>query len=73
MTFEQWWEEVSALDEVTRRRDYAEEAWKAATRVEREACAKVCEEEAQRWQGEQDITDFRLCAAAIRARSMVTS
>jgi hypothetical protein len=34
---------------------------------ERERCAKACEAEGDRWRGEQDITDFRLCAALIRA------
>ncbi len=32
---------------------------------EREACAKVCEQEALRWPPSRDFT---LCAAAIRAR-----
>jgi hypothetical protein len=33
--------------------------------AEREACAKVCEQEALRWPPSRDFT---LCAAAIRAR-----
>ena len=37
-------------------------------RDEREKCAQDCEIEAKRWHGEQDIVDFRLCAAVIRAR-----
>lgn len=41
-------------------------AWKAATLAERERAAKVCEAEAAKWRGEQDITDFKLCAQEIR-------
>lgn len=40
-----------------------------AVDVEREECAKECEAEGILWIGEQDISDFRLCAARIRARS----
>lgn len=46
--------------------DYAFKAWQAATLAERERAAKVCEDEAAKWRGEQDITDFKLCAAEIR-------
>ena len=35
--------------------------------AERERCAKVCEAEAENWRGEQDIIDFKLCAARIRS------
>jgi hypothetical protein len=41
-------------------------AWQAATLAERERAAKVCEAEAAKWRGEQDITDFKLCAQEIR-------
>ena len=34
--------------------------------AERERCAKMCEQEGERWRGEQDITDFKLCAFIIR-------
>ena len=40
---------------------------KTAMHVMRERCVKLCEQEADRWRGEQDITDFRLCAARIRS------
>ena len=43
-------------------------AWQAARALEREECANVVDAEAAKWRGEQDITDFILCAAAIRAR-----
>ncbi len=36
-----------------------------AVEAEREACARVCEQEALLW---PQSKDFRLCAAAIRAR-----
>lgn len=48
------------------RTDCAFAAWQAATLAERERAAKVCEDEAAKWRGEQDITDFKLCAAEIR-------
>lgn len=35
--------------------------------AERERCAKVCDENAEKWIDEQDVSDFRICAAAIRA------
>ena len=37
---------------------------------EREECAKVCELQAKQWSdaGCFDVRDFKLCAAAIRAR-----
>lgn len=38
--------------------------------AEREACAKVCEDEAEKWEGDDGpiSTEARLCALAIRAR-----
>jgi hypothetical protein len=38
---------------------------RSSVAAEREACAKVCEEEALLWPPSRD---FKLCAAAIRAR-----
>lgn len=49
---------------VTRLRAFA----RRIAEAEREACAKVCDKEAGKWRGQQDVTDFRICAAAIRAR-----
>lgn len=39
------------------------------TEAEREVCAKVCEKEMQRWnsEGQDNLRDFKLCIAAIRA------
>lgn len=42
-------------------------AWQAATRVEREACAKVCESRRTGGNIREDI-EAKRCAAAIRAR-----
>ena len=38
--------------------------------AEREACAKVCEDEAEKWEGDDGpiSTEARLCAINIRAR-----
>lgn len=38
--------------------------------AEREACAKVCEDEAEKWEGDDGpiSTEARLCALNIRAR-----
>lgn len=44
---------------------------RAARAAEREACAEVCEREAERWEGDdgQISTEARLCAIAIRNRA----
>lgn len=39
----------------------------ALVKAEREKCAQACEDEANRWRGTQDVTDFRLCAALCRS------
>lgn len=54
------------IDEIERAGELLREAAKAL-QVERERCAQLCEDEAERWRGEQDISDFKLCAARIRA------
>jgi len=43
---------------------------KLAAAKEREACAELCELQAKQWSdaGCFDVRDFKLCAAAIRAR-----
>ncbi|HET6890516.1 MAG TPA: hypothetical protein VFH31_05390 [Pyrinomonadaceae bacterium] len=51
--------------------DFALEVAKRAVEAEREACAKECEAEAALWRKEQDVSDFRLCAERIRARSNI--
>ena len=52
MTFDEWWEKPTdgwylgrmATDDEKR---YAQVAWEEATKAEREACAKTCEDEAK--------------------------
>ena len=73
MEFEQWWHQqmpnLVSGDEADDRK-IALAAWNAASRIEREACAKVCDTQAG------NTKDFRQefrrgaghCAAAIRAR-----
>ena len=41
-----------------------------AVKAEREACAQLCEAEAEKWEGDDGpiSTEARLCAFAIRAR-----
>jgi hypothetical protein len=48
-------------------RTYTQAELDAASAAERERCAKLCEAEAALWRDLQDITDFKLCAARIRA------
>ena len=38
-----------------------------AMRVALDSAIAACQHEASLWRGEQDITDFRLCVARIRA------
>ena len=42
-------------------------SYKAGQEAAREQCAKACEDEADRWRGEQDVTDFLLCAGLCRS------
>lgn len=45
-------------------------AWEAATLIEREACAKVCDERAETWaKGESPASWQQECARFIRMRS----
>lgn len=46
----------------------------AGAEAEREACAKVCEDEAEKWEGDDGpiSTEARLCAINIRARGEKT-
>jgi len=44
-------------------------SFNAGREIEREACAKVCEEQAKKWEGDGVLDPMsRLCAHAIRAR-----
>ncbi len=68
MTFDEWIKEqpegVAACDHVT----FGRMVWEAATKVEREECAKVCE---SLFDMEDDsCNEADKCAAAIRARSI---
>jgi hypothetical protein len=65
MTFDQWWKHIFGDKKIP---DWIHEtvvrnAYDAAVKAEREACAKVCEE----WGAWNNIAQD--CAAAIRARS----
>ena len=69
MTFKQWWDGIgwSFAARILFKpigQLFAEIAWNAAVKAEREACAKVCE--SLPIQQEIDVRDQ--CAAAIRAR-----
>ena len=61
MTFDEWWELHGSKWALPNERLIAKQAWQAATRAEREECAKVCEK-SDRYRGEY-------FAAKIRARS----
>ena len=50
------------------------EAWQAATKVEREACAKVCDEIVARYRHADDAPEMvaaNWCADGVRARGSV--
>ena len=50
------------------------EAWQAATKVEREACAKVCDEIVARYRHADDAPEMvaaNWCADSVRARRSV--
>lgn len=71
MTFEEWWANWSpepVKDEYER--TLAKRAWEAATKAEREACAKVCENMANgHTTTKASALMARECMAAIRMRS----
>ena len=79
MTFDEFLSEKVAIAEeyacgiTADEEDIARDAWEAATRNEREACAKVCEEMRNPWGDSAETADWVRatydCAAAIRARS----
>ena len=58
---------AAAFEREQARADAAEVRAETAQAAERERCAKLCEAEADNWRGLQDISDFKLCAARIRA------
>jgi hypothetical protein len=69
--FNQWWDSSYTLQNNQYEPEtpvwWAWEAWKAATKVEREACAKVCDDINAEYGGEDVLATW--CAKAIRARS----
>ena len=63
-------DELKALMRATMTEGYPSDVRRlieAVQAAERERCAKACEAEAENWRGEQDISDFKLCAARIRS------
>lgn len=73
MTFDEWYDSswIGHCDE-----DEARVIWNAATKAEREACAKVCDEGAAALNviGDRDGANGAMsCAGAIRMRSNETA
>jgi len=76
MTFNEFLSEKVAIAEeyacgiTADEEDIARDAWEAATRNEREACAKVCDEMHHKWKwgNDEPVSGPSECAAAIRAR-----
>ena len=77
MTHTIWWDMEGSgmrplpnedMEEFAKR--ISEIAWSNGQYKEREACAKVCEEEGKLWlqAGCTDTKTFKLCATVIRAR-----
>ena len=68
MTFEEWI--VKEIPKSGAEYRMAKAAWDAATKAEREACAKVCD---TTWNGDADTYEYteacNECAEAIRMRS----
>ena len=70
--FNKWWDEDDLMTEGNPYVDgtpayWAWEGWCAAVKVEREACAKVCEDLSLSQNSEWEVGTLD-CAAAIRAR-----
>lgn len=84
MNFDEWWDALETREQHKLDRTLVAEAWSVATAGEREACAKVCDAEADRMEqgaqeaienGEHDevsairSTAWRLSVAANRIRA----
>jgi hypothetical protein len=70
MDFQRWWAETGhqMRREKFSTSEIARAAWEAATKAEREACAKICEDYAEEaWDIERGALG---CADRIRARSL---
>ena len=63
MTFDEWWKDHGIEFATPYEKNAAKKTWQAATLVEREECAKVCDNEASI----EGIA--QKCADAIRARN----
>lgn len=67
--FNDWWNADSLVEDNPFRKEspafWAWEGWHAGVVAEREACAKLCEEENEEWGWDAHVLD---CAEAIRAR-----
>ena len=63
LSFEQWWEANNQPGQPME----AKRIWDAATALEREACAKLCDEDARRYKGYQaeNPTIYRWKQAAV--------
>jgi len=61
MTFDEWMADKPKMDHGTT--EWMREAFDAATTIEREACAKICEESGR------EVVRAEWCARAIRRRS----
>ena len=78
MTFEEWWAARWPTNAMPAVMDsafmgLAQEAWEAATKAEREACAKVCDRQAELQEkicsGDDVINQAKRCARDIRSRN----
>lgn len=72
-SFEKWWQGIKMNPVLPSEQEYARAAWNAATRQEREACAKIADNLAEDWKiaGSAQSEGCRAVAAAIRARKDV--
>jgi len=72
MSFEEWWGHQPTRETAKMFKEEAQEIWDAATAAEREACAKVCEAQADSvchgHRGAAPVKAY-MCAAAIRERA----
>lgn len=62
MTFDEWWDEIGSRNITAE--SAARMAWEAGARTEREACAKLCDEQAAEPECPERAT---YCADGIRA------
>ena len=71
MTFEEWWlSQPLDIRKMGPTMVDVKAAWDAATKVERDRCAQVCESFGGNGQGYIDDDWARMCAAAVRERDL---